>query len=92
MIKILSRPETILRDVVTERQHQVAKWGIEFDDKNTINDWVSYITSYAGQAAFEDNAAVRRHKLIQVAALAVAAVEAFDRNLSFPNRHYDGDA
>jgi len=69
-----------------ERQIKLAHGGDtnEFDRRNTKNDWVAYITAYAGRAAekvgrnerqgegFSDN-------LIKVAALCIAALEAEQR-------------
>lgn len=82
--------ETIVNAVATERAYQNLKWGEAFDNKNTVNDWVAYINIYAAKAT--DMAAtkpVQRSAMLKVAALAVAALEAFDRNEGFPPRHYD---
>lgn len=55
----------------------------EFDKQNTQNDWVAYITAYAGRAA--ENVARNygekgfRRNMIKVAALAVAAISAYDK-------------
>jgi len=73
-----------------ERVYQDGKFGTEFDDKNTINDWVTYITNYASNASFAENDDQATKQLLKVAALALAAIEAYERNgNSFPNRHYD---
>ena len=93
--------ESIFAEIDKERSYQDGKFGTSFDDKNTLNDWVTFITRYAGEAAFVANGAkadtipfsirlAQRQKLVKVAALAVAAIEAFDRNgQNFPRRHYD---
>ncbi len=102
-------PERVVNDVDSERAHQLARgadgkvagmvgWSFEFDDKNTMSDWVSFINIYLGRAidtaasakpAAERVAAFRKN-MVKVAALAVAAVEAVDRNgEKFAVRHYD---
>lgn len=78
-----------LNAIRVEREYQNKRWGTEFDDNNTINDWVTYITRYAGQAAFAEVGQSQVTQLVKVAALAVAALEAYARNDGFPSRHYD---
>lgn len=80
----------IFNEIQAERLYQDNKWGTEFDDKNTLNDWIVYINNYAAKAAFMGNTPEeQRAALIKVASLAVAALETFDRNNGFPKRHYD---
>lgn len=77
-------------EIKEEREYQDIKWGTEFDNKNTLNDWCSYIVNYLGRAVtMFNNPKDQRLALIKVAALAVAALESFDRNGGFPPRHYD---
>lgn len=81
--------EKIFAQIEAERSYQDAKWGTAFDDKNTVNDWVVYIGQYAGDAArMNIQPQDSREKLLKVAALAVAALETFDRNGGFAARHY----
>ncbi|MHA2063141.1 MAG: hypothetical protein ACXABY_02050 [Candidatus Thorarchaeota archaeon] len=83
--------EKILEDIRKEREYQVEKWGNDFDDKNTANDWVTYITMYASAGARMDASPEEfRTAMVKVATLAVAALEAIDRNdgKTAP-RHYD---
>lgn len=81
---------TIYDELREEREYQDKKWGHAFDDKNTINDWCSYITRYAGNAAFAETQSQARWQFLKVAALAIAAIEAFERNNdTFSVRHYD---
>jgi hypothetical protein len=82
--------DNILQQIKDERAYQNSRWGNAFDDKNTTNDWVTYICQRAACAAplGKDDGSSRRF-LVQVAALAVAAIEAHDRNNGFPKRHYD---
>jgi hypothetical protein len=83
--------EKILEDIRKEREYQVGKWGDEFDNKNTANDWVTYIAMYATAGARMDASPEDfRTAMIKVATLAVAALEAIDRNNGkMPPRHYD---
>lgn len=80
----------IFTEIENERTYQDNKWGVESDNKNTINDWVAYITTYCGQAAkygaTEDE---QRKQLLKAVAIGVAALERFDVNGKFPKRHYD---
>ena len=81
----------ILRDIKAERHYQNTQWGTKFDDKNTANDWVAYIVNQMAEGnTLPFDPAKWRYKMIKVSALAVAAIEAFDRNGTLPMRHYDG--
>ena len=77
--------ENILQEVAEERERQI-DLALEgdtdaFDLDNTQNDWIAFITAYAGRAAEK---CYRNHRegldfrvmMIKVAALAVAAIEA----------------
>ena len=69
-----------------ERDYQDRKWGHNFDAKNTPNDWVAYITKYAGQAVtLPYDAEQFRTQLLKVATLCTAALEQAD----YAPRHYD---
>jgi hypothetical protein len=71
-----------------ERQYQLSVWGNEFDDTNSQNDWVSYITKYAGRGTADVQKTLYpdpqgfRSAMIKVATLAIAALEALDRHNS----------
>ena len=74
--------EVILAEIRQERQKQDQIWGKTFDDRNTLVEWITYITKYAGNAyTHKWDVYVFRTKMLQVAAIAVAAVEAIDRRL-----------
>lgn len=82
--------QTILSEITSERVYQDNKWGLDFDNKNTINDWGSYIGIYTARGtSMGADKPTQRSALLKVATLAVAALEAFDRNGGFPARHYD---
>ncbi len=83
---------SIFEEINKEREYQDQKWGVEFDDQNTLNDWATYINIYLSKAADmsnKDNPKIQRLHLLKVAALAVAALETFDRNEGYAPRHYD---
>lgn len=73
----------VLDDVAAERHRQDTKWGgAEHDDGHRIEDFVQLIQDYAGWARVMSGMGARekaRNRLVQVAALAVAAVESIDR-------------
>ncbi len=72
------------------------KWGIEFDDDNTPNDWAAYIALYTGKAIEMTDGRPDlsldcerfRQNMIKVASLALHAVAAVDRG-GPALRHYD---
>lgn len=76
----------IYDNIEAERSYQNERWGTAFDDKNTPNDWVAYITKYLGQSVtmpFNDD--TFRVQMLKVAALAVAVLE----QDKYALRHYD---
>jgi hypothetical protein len=89
-----ARQADILDEIVQERIHQDKKWGgPDHDDKHGPYAWVSFITTYLGQAisdivnekgSYEVNLRTFRYHMVKVAALAVAAVEMVDRKLGSP--------
>jgi hypothetical protein len=75
----------ILDEVFTERARQDLKWGgAAHDDTHTTAEFVQLIEDYAGWSrtmAGMNSPGKARARLIQVASLAVAAVESIDRCL-----------
>jgi hypothetical protein len=74
---------TAIQDVLAEREKQVQAF-TDFDKTNTKNDWVSYISAYAGRAADkvrrnEKEGQTFRANMVKVGALALAAIEAHDK-------------
>jgi hypothetical protein len=77
----------IFAEVNEKRLYQEAKWGNRADDtKNTPNDWVSYIANHStkwfpgGFTPYcEETVQEFRAAMVDVAALAVAAIESLDR-------------
>ena len=74
----------VLGEILQERKRQKdeLKLDQENDDQNDRSDWVAHICVYNGRAAHQLHGATDvdqfRENMIKVAALAVAAVEAYD--------------
>jgi hypothetical protein len=83
--------DEIFTAIAAERNYQDSVWGTDFDDKNTPNDWVSYFPKYIARACtVEVTTQDFRSAMIKTAALAVAALEALERNDGeLIKRHYD---
>ena len=82
--------EQIFSEIDAEREHQDGKWGNEFDDQNTVNDWAAYMNIYLSKATTMGAAQEQvRESILKVTAIGVAALEGFDRNGGFAKRHYD---
>lgn len=72
-------PYAILDDVLEERRRQFNKWGQQDHDEDR---WMVILMEEVGEcckAIQEEDPANYREELVQVAAVAVAAIEAFDR-------------
>lgn len=73
----------ILSEIEKERARQDSKWGgASHDDQHSTADFCRWIKNYAGwadQMADAHSFEKARNRLIQVAALAVAAVESIER-------------
>lgn len=95
--KALTRPDLFdefTKRMTAEREYQTAKWGDEFDKKNTPNDWVAYIVSHLGLAVTMPwDAELFGKALVKVATLCAAAHEWLWRTEgNMPKRHYDEPA
>lgn len=76
---------TITLEVIAERARQDAKWGgPEHDDQHGLADFCGFINQRTADLArgFETTEHARK-RMIQIAALAVAAVESIDRKNGF---------
>jgi hypothetical protein len=73
--------DAVLNEVLAERKRQDLAWGgPSHDDDHENNTWVALIARHLGRAVtFTKLDPQFRRKMITVAALAVAAVEFFDR-------------
>lgn len=75
-----------LANVLAERERQDNKWGgASHDDQEPPMAWVDYVTRYASWAGMmalsggAEGMAKYRRRMVQVSALALAAVQSFDR-------------
>lgn len=77
---------SVYDDIKAERQRQDEKWGgPEHDDLHHEGDWVEFILEHANKALVGPGVhlaslAGYRRRLVEVAALAVAAIESLDRS------------
>jgi NTP pyrophosphatase (non-canonical NTP hydrolase) len=73
----------IIEEIIEERKNQEAKWG---EQNHSPDYWMVILMEEVGEACheicgkFTDLQAYRK-ELVQVAAVAVAALESFDRQL-----------
>lgn len=84
----MSNLEDVLSAVIAERQRQDTKWGVQ--DRSII-EWLAILAEEFGEVSDEVvevhfgrkvDIADYRQEMIQVAAVAVAAVECLDRRLA----------
>ena len=81
---------TAINEIIHERNFQTARWGTDHDKAHSIQDWATILTVYLGKAAShvppytdpkdpkKDIQAFRK-RLVQLAAICVAAIEALDQ-------------
>jgi transposase-like protein len=68
--------EKVVRDVLEERYRQIAQWSITHDDnEHTMSSWIALLKKFTPNS-FDGKF---RERMIQTAALAIAAVESLDR-------------
>ena len=82
-------PQEALLPILRERERQIDLWDNTFDDTHTQNDWVAFITSYAGNGMWKmpgdfcdeqyPNIDAFKDAMVKVGALAVAALSAVAR-------------
>lgn len=81
---------SVMSDISDELIYANDKRGTEFDDNNTLNDWVTYICMYASDAAKKTaNPTEQRSKLYKAAGLCISALATLKRNDKFAERHYE---
>lgn len=86
--------DNVLAEVRSEIEYAFSRWGLDFDDKNTANDWVAYIGIYAAAAVkmngidvpFDQEQFISNMR--KVASIAVGAILATERG-GPALRHYD---
>lgn len=76
----------IFEQVESERAYQDGKWGRDFDDANTPNDWIAYLIIYAARAVcIPWNKAKFREGILKVMTICCAILE----QDNYAPRHYD---
>ena len=80
------RGTKVIDEVLAERKHQDEKFGGPVhDDGHTGRDWIAFIVEHLGRAGTQVFAGDNfRKQMIKVAALAIAAVEWYDRGAFKP--------
>ena len=89
MRKRSNKEQLVLDNIITDIEEELInsqnKWGVDFDNKNTADDWAAFIVRYLGQAiSLPLNTVDFRNKMIKVAALAIASLETLARNRRLP--------
>lgn len=73
----------LVAEVLSEMERQDKKYGVAHDGKNHPNDWIAVLAGRLGRVFDASNDAIGtatfRRRLIQLAAVALAAVRAMDR-------------
>lgn len=78
------RRKKIYSDIENERLNQLKKWG---DQRHSFDRWVVILSEELGEASkasLEDQFENWREEIVQIGAVAVAALEDFDRNSQLP--------
>lgn len=76
-------------DIVGERERQNQMWGIDFDRRNTANDWHSYVSHYLHIMESTSDPDEWKEALKKAAAICQAAVYCVDVHGAPAERHYD---
>jgi len=74
--------QRVVDDVMNERQYQRGRWSIEHDVLHSDCEWISILATWLGKsasAAVGGDKSTLRKRLVQVAAISMAAIEALDR-------------
>lgn len=81
-----SQREVIMHDVLHERVAQDKQWGgQDHDDEHLEDDWCHYIAKQNARAltvamsSKQESLDEYRSRMVKIAALAIAALESFDR-------------
>ena len=86
--------DKVNNEIYLEGLRQSQLWGMDFDQLNTPNDWVAFITYYAGIAAYDGRNRKYtpqsfRDNMKKVAALAQSAMIMIDLMDRCAPRHYE---
>lgn len=82
--------EEIAELTVEEVKRAREMWGIAFDEKNTLNDWITYVNIYLSKAASMGIPAEEVKKNVRKAAGLVLSALYHAENDILAQRHYDG--
>jgi hypothetical protein len=75
--------QRVVDDVLKERDYQRGRWSIEDDVLHSDCEWITILAQWlgkAGSAARGGDRVALRKRLVQEAAICMAAVEALDRS------------
>ena len=61
--------------ILKERKHQDKIWGTQHDRKHTPGEWCDILEDYCSKYQFANGYAEDRKRLIQIAAICIAALE-----------------
>lgn len=78
-----ARAQRVLSDVLEERDHQRGRWSVDDDVLHSHCEWTTILTTWlgkAGHSARHGDTAAFRKRLVQVAAICMAAIETLDRD------------
>lgn len=74
--------EKVFDDIDAERREQNAQWGgEEHDDEHIAAEWCGFIAYQCRQMVKPQGLRKARARMVKIAALAVAAIESFDRRI-----------
>jgi hypothetical protein len=81
---VTTRSHSVLAEVQRERERQAVELGyaVDHDDAHAPAAWIALLARYVGRAGDAGESGDRyayRRRLVQVAAIATAAVESLDR-------------
>lgn len=72
--------QNIIQEIQNERQSQDNQWGgPNHDDTHSGEDWLRFIDHQGAKARLSEEGGQIRHRLIKIAALAIAGIESLDR-------------
>jgi len=69
----------ICESIADERRRQDTQWGPDHDDQHQPADWANIIQSRPIGLGLSPNSHYARKRVLRMAAVAVAAIEAIDR-------------
>lgn len=82
----------VLDEVGREVMRAKEQWGEEFDEKNTLNDWVMYSHQYSSRAtAINTSLEQQESDLRKAAGILISAIDMLKRK-GFAPRHYESQS